>query len=74
MQRARVNGTAWTRAEIARLVEAFESGGGIEDIAEELDRTAEAVMAKAKRLKLSRLPTRPPTQIAERPQEHDREG
>lgn len=47
-------GRAWTREEIARLVETFEGDGDTSALSRELGRSHEAVLAKAGRLQLKR--------------------
>lgn len=47
-------GRAWTRQDIDRLAETFEGNGDTLALSTELDRTHEAVLAKANRLGLKR--------------------
>jgi hypothetical protein len=61
------NGRAWSRAEIDRLVEAARTGDAPETLAEQLDRTRDAVVAKAAKLGL-RLS---PVAVAKRPASHE---
>jgi hypothetical protein len=49
------NGRPWTKAEIDELVRAARVGGSPDSLAVQMDRTPEAVFAKARKLSL-RLP------------------
>jgi len=50
------NGVAWSKAEITELVKAAEKGECLETLAEQLNRTPEAVVGKARKLSLKFVP------------------
>ncbi len=49
-----MNGVPWTKSEITKLVDAFETDESVAQIAVRFDRSEEAVRSQVKRLKLGR--------------------